>query len=35
MIPISWEAMLCPVTKVKEFRKVAKPENLPEVLEVE
>jgi len=24
MIPISWEAMICPKTKMKEFRKVAK-----------
>jgi len=24
MIPVSWEAMICPKTKLKEFRKVAK-----------
>ena len=25
MVPISWEEMECPVTKVVEFRKCAKP----------
>lgn len=29
MMPISWESMLCPKTKTKEYRKVAKPSNLP------
>lgn len=29
MIPISWENMLCPKTKMKEYRKVAKPTNVP------
>jgi exosome complex component CSL4 len=24
MIPISWDSMMCPKTKMKEFRKVAK-----------
>lgn len=26
MIPISWEEMICPKTKMREFRKCAKPE---------
>ncbi len=30
MIPISWELMECPVTKVREKRKVAKPEGKSE-----
>jgi exosome complex component CSL4 len=25
MIPISWDTMQCPKTKMKEYRKVAKP----------
>ena len=25
MVPISWQEMQCPKTKVKEFRKCAKP----------
>lgn len=28
MIPVSWEAMQCPVTLTKEHRKVAKPEGV-------
>lgn len=28
MVPISWKEMQCPETKVKEFRKCAKPKNL-------
>ena len=33
MVPLSWESMLCPKTKTKEFRKVAKPTNPAEKLE--
>ncbi|TPX35237.1 hypothetical protein SmJEL517_g02291 [Synchytrium microbalum] len=25
MVPVSWDSMMCPVTKAKEFRKCAKP----------
>lgn len=28
MVPISWELMQCPKTKMKEFRKVARPDNV-------
>jgi len=28
MIPISWELMQCPKTKMKEYRKVARPDNI-------
>ena len=28
MVPISWESMLCPKTKTKEYRKVARPASL-------
>ena len=28
MMPISWQEMICPKTKQKEFRKCAKPANL-------
>ena len=29
MVPISWQEMMCPKTKQKEYRKCAKPANLP------
>src|SRR5690606_3837398 len=29
MVPISWQEMMCPKTKTKEFRKCAKPAHLP------
>eukprot|EP00026_Physarum_polycephalum_P018095 Phypoly_transcript_19555.p1 GENE.Phypoly_transcript_19555~~Phypoly_transcript_19555.p1 ORF type:complete len:217 (+),score=18.94 Phypoly_transcript_19555:66-653(+) len=29
MIPISWEMMQCPKTKMKEYRKVARPDTVP------
>ena len=28
MVPVSWQEMMCPKTKTKEFRKVAKPATL-------
>jgi hypothetical protein len=28
MVPVSWEQMQCPVTQVKEYRKVAKVEDV-------